>query len=137
MKPTGSKVNFGENPSSSGSMRRAESLKEEGFMGLTTLRSSASRAPRGLEGGEGDDLYEMFAVRADRLIRNPESLVYLKLRLEGVDPLNPYLNQSRQRMDGGLLEITKEVLPSKNVPLLPFHDVPEEALSFHGAGIQC
>lgn len=105
-------------------------LKEEGFMGLTTVRSSASKAPKGLEGEDGDDLYEMFAVRANRSIQNPEGLVYLKLRLEGVDLSNPYLNQSRQRMDGALLEITKELLPSVNLPPLPFQDLPEEVLSF-------
>lgn len=109
---------------------KGRTLKEEGFMGLTTLRSSASMASRGLEGGEGDDLYEMFAVRADRLIGNPQNLAYLKLKLEGIDWSNPHLNHARQRMGGGLLEITKESLPSGNLPCLPFDQVPEDVKTF-------
>jgi hypothetical protein len=105
-------------------------LKEEGFMGLTTLRSNASMAPRGLDKKEGDDLYEMFAVRADRLIRNPENLIYLKLKVEGIDLTNPHLNETRQRMDGSILEIMKEALPSKALPPLPLHHVPDDVEVF-------
>lgn len=109
---------------------KGRTMKEEGFMGLTTLRSSASMAARGLEGGEGHDLYEMFAVRADRLIENPENLVYLKVKLEGIDLSNPHLNQARQSVAGGLLEITKESLPFGNLPSLPFDRVPEDVNAF-------
>jgi hypothetical protein len=109
---------------------QGRTLKEEGFMGLTTLRSSASMAPRGMDGEEGDDLYEMFAVKADRYIPNPENLVYLKLEFEGVDFTGPYLNEARQRMEGSTLEITKEDLPSKSLPPLPIHEVPEDVAAY-------
>jgi hypothetical protein len=109
---------------------QGRTLKEEGFMGFTTLRSSASMAPRGLEGKEGDDLYEMFAVRPDRLIPDSENLVFLKLRLEGIDFDNPHLNEARQRMDESILEITKEALPSGALPPLPFINIPEDVAVF-------
>jgi hypothetical protein len=105
-------------------------LKEEGFMGLTIVRSSASRAPRGLEGEGADDFYELFAVPTNRMIPDPERLGYLKVRLEGVELLNPLLNQVRQRMSGGFLEITKERLPSEDLGLLPFQDIAEEVVPF-------
>ena len=108
-------------------------LKEEGFMGLTTLRSSPSRAPLGLEGEDRDDVYDLFAIPGDRSIRDPERLDYLKLGLEGVDLSNPYLNQGRQRTRGGILEIKKEFLPSEPLPALPFHGVPDEVAPFLNA----
>ncbi|MBP1741355.1 MAG: transglutaminase domain protein [Deltaproteobacteria bacterium] len=60
-----------------------ETLKEEGFMGFTTVKSSAARAPQDIEGGS--DLYEMTAVAPDRPLKNPLQLTYLKVRMEGVD----------------------------------------------------
>jgi transglutaminase-like putative cysteine protease len=64
------------------------------------------------------------------LIRNPENLIYLKLKVEGIDLTNPHLNETRQRMDGSILEIMKEALPSKALPPLPLHHVPDDVEVF-------
>ena len=92
-----------------------ETLKEEGFMGFTTVKSSAARAPQDIEGGT--DLYEMTAVVPDRPLKDSARLSYLKLKVEGVDSMDPVLNRGRQRMHEGVLEIEKEKIPAH--PLTP------------------
>jgi hypothetical protein len=105
-------------------------LREEGFMGFTTLRSSAARAPQGIQTDESDDLYEMQAVTPDRRIQDPESVAFLQLKVQGMDGTNPLLNQARQSMKGDFLYITKERLPSGGYPLLPFRNLPYEVRVF-------
>jgi Transglutaminase-like superfamily len=105
-------------------------LKEQGFMGFTTVRSSAARAPSGIRAEESEDIYEMAAVRPDRLLRNPERLAFIKLKVEGIEVTNPQLNQGRQNFKEGFLEITKERMPSKGYPLLPFRDLPGDVKGF-------
>lgn len=105
---------------------KGRTLKEEGFMGFTTVRSSPSRAPRGFETEEIGDLYEMQAVTPDRLLHHPERVTFLQLKVEGMDGANPHLHEGRQSMKGDLLEIRKERLPSE-YPSLPFRDLPDEA----------
>jgi hypothetical protein len=92
-----------------------ETLKEEGFMGFTTLKSSAARAPQGIEGGA--DLYEMTAVASDRPLKDSVRLSYLKMKVEGVDHQSPVLNSGRQRMYEGALEIQKENIPTPSSSL--------------------
>ncbi|HJX35203.1 MAG TPA: hypothetical protein VJ373_08510, partial [Desulfatiglandales bacterium] len=53
-------------------------LKEEGFMGLVMIKSSAANAPMDIEGGGGEDFYEMTAVPVERELPNPTRLNYLK-----------------------------------------------------------
>lgn len=106
-------------------------LKEEGFMGLTLVRSNAASAPRNLAGGATSDLYEMAAVPVDRKIRDPEKITYLKLRWKGVEEEHfdtSILNKGRQRFSGDVLEVFQESLPGGLVcedqgPCLP---VPED-----------
>ncbi|MCU0595429.1 MAG: hypothetical protein MUC98_08225, partial [Desulfobacterota bacterium] len=92
-----------------------ETLKEEGFMGFTTVKSNAARAPEGIEGGA--DLYEMTAVVPDRPLKDSMRLSYLKVKIEGVDLKSAVLNSGRQRLADGALEIRKEKLPA-SVPSL-------------------
>jgi len=89
-------------------------LKEEGFMGLVMIKSSAANASRDIEGG-GDDLYDMTALSVDRDIPDPKRLSYLKLRLSSKDGVA--LNQipgktERQNLDNGIMSIRIEKLPS-------------------------
>jgi hypothetical protein len=86
-----------------------ETLKEEGFMGFTTVKSSAARAPLEIE--EGFDLYEMAAIVPDRPLKDPTKLTYLKLKLEGAESRSPVLNSGRQQMQEGTLVIQKEKAP--------------------------
>jgi len=109
---------------------KGRTLKEQGFMGFTTVRSSASRAPRGFETDHSDDLYEMQAIRPDRLLTDPEKVAFLQLRVQGMDVANPHLNRARQSTKGDLLEINKERVPSEGQLSLPFRNLPEEVRAF-------
>jgi hypothetical protein len=105
-----------------------ETLKEEGFMGFTTVKSSAARAPEGIEGGT--DLYEMTAVTPDRPLKDSVKLSYLKMKIEGVDHKNPALNSGRQRMHEGFLEIQKEKIPTPSSFLPGQHVFPQDGKRF-------
>ncbi|NTV55978.1 MAG: hypothetical protein HGA74_01685 [Deltaproteobacteria bacterium] len=105
-----------------------EILKEEGFMGFTTVKSSAARAPLEIEGGT--DLYEMTAVAPDRPLKDPVRLTYLKVKVDGGDGKNPALNSGRQRMQEGALEIRKEKIPNPPPYTLGGRDFPSEWKEF-------
>jgi hypothetical protein len=107
---------------------RTGDLKEEGFMGFTTLKSSAARAPQEIDGGT--DLYEMTAVAADRPLKDSGKLTFLKVKLDGVDSKHPVLNSGRQRMQEGVLEIQKEGIPPSPPYTLGEHDFPSEWKEF-------
>jgi hypothetical protein len=108
-------------------------LKEEGFMGLTTVKSSAARAPRDLDATDGvADFYEMAAVKADKILARPGNLQFLRLRLEGLDRASldwKLLNTGRQRFRTDILEITRERVPS-GVPYRLPHSYPNELKPF-------
>lgn len=100
-------------------------IKEEGFMGLTAIKSSAARAPRDLETSGDLDFYEMTSVRVTKRLPQAERLRYLKLRMEGIDPGVPYahnLSSGRQRYQDGILEIRKEKKPFKAPYRIPYVD---------------
>jgi hypothetical protein len=104
-------------------------LKEEGFLGLTAIKSNAANAPRGLEdGGEGDlDLYELAAITPDKGLPEPARMTYLRVRLSGFEDadLAPNdLNSGRQTFQNGVMEIAQEALPASPAYLLP--DGPDD-----------
>jgi Transglutaminase-like superfamily len=107
---------------------KGETLKEEGFMGFTTVKSSAARAPQEIEGGA--DLYEMSAVVPDRPLKDSFKLAYLKMKVEGVNPKDPVLNRGRQRMHDGILEIEKEKIPGGSPYTLGQQEFPPEEKGF-------
>jgi len=93
-----------------------ESLKEEGFMGLTAVRSSAARAPLDIERKGGADLYEMTAIEINKVLEAPERLSYLELKVDGVDPVSlkpEFRDGKRQTFHKGVLKIEKESPPVK------------------------
>jgi hypothetical protein len=89
-------------------------LKEEGFMGLVMIRSSAANASRDIEGS--DDFYDMAAVPVDRsLPPDPERLTYLKLKLSLTDGAAFHAipdKTERQSLDNGVMMIRLEKMPS-------------------------
>ena len=100
-------------------------IKEEGFMGLTAIKSSAARAPRDLEARGDLDFYEMTSVKVTKRLPQTERLRYLKLGMEGIDPGVSYahnLNSGRQRYQDGILEIRKEKRAFKAPYRLPYGD---------------
>jgi hypothetical protein len=97
-------------------------LKEEGFMGLTTVLSSAAKAPEGLDQMDGTDLYEMVAIQPDRPLPDPTRLAYLKLDVEGMDRADfprDALSSARQKLQDNVLEISREEVPSHGSYSLP------------------
>jgi hypothetical protein len=89
-------------------------LKEEGFMGLTTVKSSAARAAENLGEGGGADLYEITAVKPDRVLPDPKRLRLLKVALSGLENANldtGVLNGPRQEFHTGILVIRREDIP--------------------------
>ncbi|MFH0843910.1 MAG: transglutaminase-like domain-containing protein [Pseudomonadota bacterium] len=108
---------------------KGTTLKEEGFMGLTIIRSSAANAPWNLNTGEEVDFYEITAVQADRQLVNPTNLRYLKLGMDGIDSKSlksASLMSKRQRFHDGIMEITREKLPLKPPYLFPYSPPGEE-----------
>jgi hypothetical protein len=108
-------------------------LKEEGFMGMTTIKSSAARAPQDIEGPEGEDLYEMTAIKIEKMLPDPDRLSSLRLRIAGIDSanLNPVVWEGkRQSYQDGVLEIRRERVPSKTSYVLPNNDYADEVKPF-------
>jgi transglutaminase-like putative cysteine protease len=100
-------------------------LKEDGFMGLTAVKSSAARAPEDLDAAGGADLYEMTSVRPDRPLPDPARLGGVKLEISGLDVpelSEEVLNGGRQRYGRGILEVRREKVPAHARYLLPFPD---------------
>jgi hypothetical protein len=109
-------------------------LKEEGLMGLTIVKSSPARAPRDLEYiGEDIDFYESASVKVDRTLPEPSRVKYLKLQVDGIDDadLDPkVLNAGRQRFHEGVLEISRETASIENHQKRPYEDFDEEIKVF-------
>ena len=98
-------------------------LKEEGFMGFTLVRSSPTRAIVPAEGDETMDLYEITAVKPDRSLRDPTRLKLLKLKLEGIDErpfLGLGLQGGRQRVEEKILTVKREPLPHASSYSMPY-----------------
>lgn len=97
-------------------------LKEEGFMGLTMVKSSAANAPMNIETGNEDDFYELTAVSINKKLPSPVKLKALRLKISGIEnsDLNmKVLNDTRQRFKDDILEIRQE-----DNPLQPGYDLP-------------
>jgi hypothetical protein len=98
-------------------------LKEEGFMGLTLVRSSESQALGAIAEGGSRDLYELAAVEVDKPIKDPSNVNYLKLRVKGLTGTSfdgSHLNGARQIYHEGVLEIRREASPGSAGYVIPF-----------------
>jgi hypothetical protein len=100
-------------------------LKEEGFMGLTTVKSSAAKAPENLDEEGTADLYEITAVRPDRAIPDPNLLSGLKIEISGLENgglKENVLNGGRQEYRDGSLFIRREKIPAAAKYSAPYKD---------------
>jgi hypothetical protein len=98
-------------------------LKEEGFMGLTTYKSSAANAPLYIEGNEYADFYDMTSVKIDRDLGNVESMGFIKLRISGINSeiLDKWdLDGGAQKFSNGIMEVTRQRQPIKASYTIPF-----------------
>ncbi|MFC1534349.1 transglutaminase family protein [Thermodesulfobacteriota bacterium] len=106
-------------------------LKEEGFMGLSIVKSSAANAPMDIEEGGEEDFYEMTAVPVDRKLPKPGRLSYLKIKLEGIDDVNipkRSWDSGRQRFRNGIMEVDREKSPFKASYAIPYNE-PDDKLA--------
>ncbi|MCG6878125.1 MAG: transglutaminase-like domain-containing protein [Deltaproteobacteria bacterium] len=91
-------------------------LKEEGFMGLTLVRSDKAHAPFDVDGSAGADLYDAAAVSVKRTLDRARDITYLKLNVAGLRDTGfdlTVLNENRQKLKGNVLEITQEIIPRR------------------------
>ncbi len=112
---------------------RGDVLKQAGFMGLTLVKSSVGRASKDIDGGGGDDFYELAAIGLKRQLPKANRLTYLKLEVEGLNDIRfdtEMLNRERQRFRSGRLEIVKENVPLKATYSLPYTDDSIKMKSF-------
>jgi hypothetical protein len=97
-----------------------ELLKEEGFLGLTMLRSDRDEALEGFREAEGGELVREAAVVSDQAIAQPRQLKRLRLQLTGIAGEGLDLSGGRQQWSNGELTVVKESLQgvsSTNIPL--------------------
>ena len=91
-------------------------LKEEGFMGLTLVRSDQARAPLDVDGSAGADFYDTAAIAVKQTLDHPRDITYLKLKVMAPRDTGfnlALLNEGRQRLSGDILEIFREGVPGK------------------------
>jgi hypothetical protein len=101
-------------------------LKEEGFMGLTLVRSDEARAPLDVDGSAGADFYDAASISVSQALERPRDTTYLKLKLGGHQDTGfnlAVLNAGRQRLAGNMLEIFQESLPEKPSKVIPGPDL--------------
>jgi len=90
-------------------------LKEEGFMGLTLVRSDKDRAPFDVDGSAGADFYDAAAIPVKQTLKRPREINYLKVKVAGLLDTGfnlAVLNEGRQKLKEDMLEILQESVPS-------------------------
>jgi hypothetical protein len=114
---------------------QGNSLKEEGFMGFTLVRTTPSRALAGLDSSMRVDFYELSAINVAMELENPREASYLTVRFDQLPSSMP-IDGSRQIAKGAILKVIKERPPfaasyhipyrGGNIELMPY--VTPEAL---------
>jgi hypothetical protein len=101
-----------------------ELLKEEGFLGLTMVRSDRDEALEGFREAEGGELVREAAVVSDRTIAQPRQLKRLRLQLTGITGEGLDLSGGRQQWSNGELTIVKESLQEISSTRIPVNSPP-------------
>ncbi len=96
-------------------------LKEEGLLGLQQIRATREEALKPL--AASSDLTRRAAVIPDRPIPNAGQLKWLRLRLDGIDPVRLPASDLRQTHNGRELVIRREALPADQAALVPSADM--------------
>lgn len=92
-----------------------ERLKEEGLMGLRLVKTTEDEARLGIRSDPEIDITEAASIPSNMVLDEPSDLVYLKIRLDGIDPEGLDLNTGRQRLTGSVLEIALESSEHRSV----------------------
>ena len=103
-----------------------ELLKEEGFLGMTMVRTDGEDALRTLDDDTAADLVREAAVVPNRTIVKPRNLKWLRLRLTGISGDQWDLAGGRQNWEGDKLSIVRESLEAVYKQEVPF-STPELA----------
>jgi hypothetical protein len=101
-----------------------ELLKEEGFLGLTMVRSDREDALKGFREGKGAELVREAAVVPDRTIAQPRQLKRLRLQLMGIAGDGWDLAGGRQKWSHGELVVVKESLQEISSAKIPVNSPP-------------
>jgi transglutaminase-like putative cysteine protease len=96
-----------------------ELLKEEGFLGLTMVRSDRDEALEGFREAVGGELVREAAVVPDRAIAQPMQLKRLRLQLTGIADEGLDLSGGRQHWSDGELTVVKESLQEISSTKIP------------------
>jgi hypothetical protein len=105
------------------------SLKEEGFMGFTLVRTTPSRALAGLDRSKRVDFYELSAIKVARELENPREVSHLTVRFDQLPPSMP-IDGLRQIKEGGVLKVIKEKPPFAASYRIPYSGEDAELLSY-------
>ena len=113
-------------------------LKEEGFMGLTLVRSDKDRAPFYVDGSAGADFYDAAAIPVKQTLNRPREINYLKVKVAGLRDTGfnlSVLNEGRQKLKEDMLEIIQESAPSSAPSKLSEADITPNMKPFILPGI--
>lgn len=84
-------------------------IKEEGLLGLSMVRTTEEKAKEGISGNA--DLADVLAATSapsSKPISKPRQVKYLKVRLKGLDLKGLELDGGRQKLTGDVVEIVRE-----------------------------
>ena len=113
-------------------------LKEEGFMGLTLVRSDKDRAPFDVDGSAGADFYDAAAIPVKQTLNRPREINYLKVKVTGLRDTGfnlSVLNEGRQKLKKDMLEIIQESAPPSAPSKLSEADIAPNMKPFILPGI--
>jgi hypothetical protein len=105
------------------------SLKEEGFMGFTLVRSTRAMAQAGLERSRKTDFYDLSAIEVAETLEKPRLLSLLRVRLNQIPPSLP-LDGLRQSLDGLILSVQKERAPFTASYSIPYRGNDNTLLAY-------
>jgi len=85
-------------------------LKEQGLLGISLEKTTRTDALFGLPIGPSQDLTRVASVPANLPIENPESLDRLRLKIDGIQSSDVFLDGGRQSFRQNILTIVRESL---------------------------
>jgi len=109
--------------------QKGNSLKEEGFMGFTLVRSAPSKALAGLDNSMKVDFYDLSAIPVARELKKPRQASYLAVHF---DPFPSFLPSDgfRQIREGDVLTVRKEVPPCTGSYRIPYRGGDPEVMPY-------
>jgi hypothetical protein len=87
-------------------------LREEGFLGFRLEQVTKEEALRKMAFSKGTDLAEFFSLPVNKILNDVNKLKELKLKLDGIEGGEIFLNGGRQSLKDNVLTIRKETVPN-------------------------